>query len=91
MDTAICDAFIKPGKWYKGNLHSHSTASDGSFSPEELADCYREKGYDFIAITDHNKFWIPDTNFGIKTYWPYPVWSLISMTYSQGNIFTWLA
>ena len=39
LDTAICDAFIKPGKWYKGNLHSHSTASDGSFSPEELADC----------------------------------------------------
>lgn len=66
MDTAICDAFIKPGKWYKGNLHSHSTASDGSFSPEELADCYREKGYDFIAITDHNKFLDPGYKFRNK-------------------------
>jgi len=40
-------------KWYKGNLHTHTTLSDGRIAPEEVADLYREKGYDFMAITDH--------------------------------------
>ena len=38
-----------------------------SFSPEELADCYREKGYDFIAITDHS--FGSRYKFRNKTYW----------------------
>lgn len=45
--------FDKPGRFYRGNLHSHSTASDGTLQPEALADLYREAGYDFLAITDH--------------------------------------
>jgi hypothetical protein len=43
-------------QWYKGNLHAHTTQSDGSVSPEECAARYRNKGYDFLAITDH---WVP--------------------------------
>jgi len=45
--------FDKPGRFYRGNLHAHSTNSDGSRRPEELAHLYREAGYDFLAITDH--------------------------------------
>jgi hypothetical protein len=45
--------FDKPGRFYKGNLHAHSTNSDGPRRPEELARLYREAGYDFLAITDH--------------------------------------
>ena len=41
---------------YKANLHSHSTLSDGKFSPEELKRVYKEKGYSFLAITDHEFF-----------------------------------
>ena len=37
----------------KGNLHVHTTYSDGHFSPREMAEIYRDLGFDFIAITDH--------------------------------------
>lgn len=41
------------GQWYKGNLHTHSTRSDGRRSPEEVCRTYREGGYDFLVLTDH--------------------------------------
>ncbi len=47
-------AFDAPGRWLKGNLHTHTTTSDGELSPQEAVDAYREEGYDFLAITDHN-------------------------------------
>ncbi|MBE5808635.1 MAG: hypothetical protein E7317_09900 [Clostridiales bacterium] len=37
----------------KGNLHAHTTRSDGWTTPEELIRLYRERGYDFLALTDH--------------------------------------
>lgn len=40
-------------KWYKGNLHTHTTRSDGKLSPEATKDFYRGEGYDFLALTDH--------------------------------------
>ena len=40
-------------KWWKGNLHLHTTVSDGRKDPEEAYRIYREAGYDFIARTDH--------------------------------------
>lgn len=41
------------GTWYKGNLHIHSTASDGGKSFAELAHMYAEAGYHFLFRTDH--------------------------------------
>ena len=43
------------GKWYKGNLHTHTTRSDGRRTPEECMSLYQEQGYDFLALTDHWK------------------------------------
>ena len=40
-------------KWYKGNLHMHTTCSDGAYTPAEAAKLYKILGYDFIALTDH--------------------------------------
>ena len=40
-------------KYYKGNLHAHTTCSDGWQTPEEVIAAYAEKGYDFVALTDH--------------------------------------
>lgn len=40
-------------KWYKGNLHTHSTCSDGRLTPHEVAELYQKAGYDFLALTDH--------------------------------------
>jgi hypothetical protein len=39
--------------FYKGNMHCHSTLSDGRFTPERLKEIYKAKGYSFLAITDH--------------------------------------
>lgn len=41
-------------RWWKGNLHTHSLWSDGDDFPEMIADWYREKGYHFLALSDHN-------------------------------------
>jgi hypothetical protein len=40
-------------KWYRGNTHVHTTNSDGNASPETVARWYREHGYAFVVITDH--------------------------------------
>ena len=43
------------GNWYKGNMHMHTTISDGVLEPVDAINVYRNAGYDFIAITDHRK------------------------------------
>ncbi|MCW5852968.1 MAG: CehA/McbA family metallohydrolase [Anaerolineae bacterium] len=45
--------FDQPGRFWRGNLHTHSTASDGQRTPEEVCGLYAEAGYDFLALTDH--------------------------------------
>lgn len=42
--------------WFKGNLHCHSTVSDGVISPEEAVEVYRSNGWDFLALTDHEVY-----------------------------------
>lgn len=49
----IPEAFRAPGQFYRGNLHTHSTLSDGVLEPEEVCRRYKAEGYDFIALTDH--------------------------------------
>ena len=41
-------------RFWKGNLHTHSLWSDGDDFPEMIADWYRQHGYHFLALTDHN-------------------------------------
>lgn len=41
-------------RWWKGNLHTHSLWSDGDDFPEMIGDWYRERGYNFLALSDHN-------------------------------------
>jgi hypothetical protein len=45
--------FDQPGHWFRGNLHVHSTTSDGELTPEQVIQFYRENGYHFLAFTDH--------------------------------------
>lgn len=49
-----------PVPWRRGNLHAHTTLSDGDREPQELIDCYAALGYDFLAISDHDM--IADTS-----------------------------
>lgn len=41
--------------FYKGNLHTHTSKSDGDSDPESVTRWYRNHGYDFLALTDHDK------------------------------------
>ncbi len=41
----------------RGDLHVHSYRSDGTVEPAMVAAYYRECGYDFIALTDHNRYY----------------------------------
>jgi hypothetical protein len=43
-----------PLHWYKGNTHTHTLNSDGDSTPDEVVRWYREHGYDFVVLTDHN-------------------------------------
>src|SRR5512136_969408 len=49
----FANPFTAPGRWYRGNLHTHTTVSDGALTPEETAAAYRRADYDFLALTDH--------------------------------------
>jgi hypothetical protein len=40
-------------KWFRGNLHTHTTCSDGDRTPEESVQFYRDAGYDFVFLTEH--------------------------------------
>ncbi|MGV3724473.1 MAG: histidinol-phosphatase [Actinomycetota bacterium] len=41
-------------RWWKGNLHTHTLWSDGDNYPEMIADWYKGKDYQFLALSDHN-------------------------------------
>ena len=57
--------FTKKGNWYKGCLHLHTTNSDGTLTPYEICKNYKSAGYDFISITDHNKFTMPSDSHNL--------------------------
>lgn len=51
---ASCAPAPDPDRWWKGNLHTHTLWSDGDDFPEMVTAWYKDNGYDFLAISDHN-------------------------------------
>lgn len=49
---------------FKANLHAHTVLSDGKLTPEESVKAYKEKGYQILALTDHEA---PHTHHGFTT------------------------
>ena len=47
------------GGWYRGNLHCHTTNSDGRLTPQQTVDWFAANGYQFLALTDHNRITDP--------------------------------
>lgn len=41
--------------WLRGNIHTHTTQSDGKKSPQEVVDIFAGLRYDFLMISDHDK------------------------------------
>ena len=65
-------------RWWKGNLHDHTHWSDGDDYPESVAAWYKDRGYHFLSITDHNLYakqgkWIDPEKAkgGMKAYEKY--------------------
>lgn len=56
--TAVAAADQNPApagpRWYKGNTHAHTLNSDGDSTPDDVVKWYREHGYQFLVLTDHN-------------------------------------
>ncbi len=62
-------------RWLKGNLHTHSLWSDGDHFPEMIIKWYKDNGYQFIGLSDHNIFqegekWVSAPSESPK-YWAY--------------------
>jgi hypothetical protein len=68
--------FSKPGRFWRGNIHMHSTSSDGKLTPGEIISAYCAQGYDFVALTDH---------FMAKFGWP-----VVDTSAYRGESFTTL-
>jgi len=47
-------AEVPGGVWLRGNLHTHSRASDGYAPPQEMIAAYAALHYDFLALSDHD-------------------------------------
>lgn len=46
-------------RWYKGNTHAHTLESDGDSPPAVVAKWYKDHGYHFLVLSDHNVFTDP--------------------------------
>lgn len=52
--VTISSPYADGGSWLRGNVHTHTTESDGDRPPESVIDDYAACGYDFLAISDHD-------------------------------------
>ena len=55
---AFCDRVCLPEALprFKGNLHSHTTNSDGCLTPEQSVAAFREHGYSFLCLSEHDLY-----------------------------------
>lgn len=62
MSLAIQNPYLADDSlWRRGNLHAHTTLSDGESPPEVVIASYERLGYDFLAISDHDQLVPPET------------------------------
>ena len=50
---ALLAPFSIPGRFWRGNLHTHSNLSDGVLDPKAVVDAYKNAGYDFMQLSEH--------------------------------------
>lgn len=85
----MAQLFDLSGTWYKANLHTHTTRSDGKKTPEETCRAYRDAGYDFLALTDHrvggcggtfeDMVLVPGSEWNIGWDRSYPVYHILAL------------
>jgi hypothetical protein len=69
-------AGLSNGTWMRGNLHCHSTRSDGTRSPQGVIDDYAKRGYDFLMLSDHDILSAPED---------YAQWESRGLVFINGN------
>src|SRR5438105_6809004 len=52
--TSLCQQLARPKLAGRVDLHLHTTASDGAYTPGEIVDLARRSGLAALAITDHD-------------------------------------
>lgn len=52
--SVFAQADQRTSRWLKGNTHTHTLNSDGDSTPDDVVRWYREHGYQFVVLTDHN-------------------------------------
>ena len=72
------------GKFYKANLHCHSTVSDGRLTPEEIKKHYMAHGYSIVAYTDHD-IMIPHDELAEKDFLPLHGYEMEINEYWEGD------
>ncbi|MFN4143990.1 CehA/McbA family metallohydrolase [Aestuariivirga sp.] len=50
---ALLAPFAAPGRFWRGNLHTHSNLSDGALEPKAVVEAYKNAGYDFMQLSEH--------------------------------------
>lgn len=50
---ALLAPFAAPGRFWRGNLHTHSNLSDGALEPAAVVEAYKNAGYDFMQLSEH--------------------------------------
>lgn len=55
MTVELTSPYTSKDNEYLGQLHCHSTNSDGVDTPAALVTAYKNAGYDFVSVTDHNQ------------------------------------
>ncbi len=55
-------------RWYKGNIHTHTTESDGDAEPAKVVSWFRRHGYDFLVLSDHNHLTIFEYGAGKRRF-----------------------
>jgi len=58
-ETAMLNPYAPEGRWFKVNLHMHTSRSDGRLAPADAVEAYRRDGYHVLAVTDHDQLFGP--------------------------------
>lgn len=72
-------ANLAGGQWVKGNLHTHTTRSDGARPPQAVIDDYAARGYGYLMISDHDM---------LTAAADFAAWDARGMTLIPGNEIT---
>jgi hypothetical protein len=70
---------LRGGRWLRGNLHTHTTRSDGARPPQDVLADYAARGYGFLMLSDHDRYTGPDD---------YAAWDAHGLILIPGNEIT---